>query len=229
VTNIVQNLDRVQELLRKTALKCGRDPATIRLLAVSKTFPASVVDRAARAGQRSFGENRIQEAISKIPAVETEGLEWHLVGHLQSNKARKAVEIFDVIETIDSLKIARRISRCCEELKKEIEVLIQVNIGGERQKSGFAPSEVMAAVKEVEKLPVLRLTGLMTIPPLASEPEESRPFFKRMSSLLEEINAGQSVHLTELSMGMSGDYLVAIEEGATIVRLGTSIFGPRGQ
>ena len=228
VSSVARNLSHIRNEIHVCARQCDRDPASISLLAVSKTFSAETVEEAAAAGQVLFGENRIQEALLKIPAVRSEGLVWHLVGHLQSNKARKAVELFDVIQTIDSEKIARRISRCCEEIGKSIQVFVQVNIGEEPQKSGFLPAAVGEIVSLVDSLPNLDLVGLMSIPPFCDDPEQTRPYFKQMFSLISEINQNRADPLTELSMGMSSDFRVAIEEGATLIRLGTAIFGLRG-
>jgi hypothetical protein len=188
-----------------------------------------VIEAASDAGQRCFGENRIQEAIAKIPAVRVQGLVWHLIGHLQSNKARRAAELFDVIQSVDSEKLATKISRCCMELKKNMAVLVQINIGEEPQKTGFLPAEVKEAVGVVDGLPNLNLLGLMCIPPFHQDPEETRPYFTQMADLLTEINSNRAEPMSELSMGMSADYRIAIEEGSTIIRVGTAIFGPRGR
>jgi len=227
VTNIAQNLRSLQIGIENTARSCDRDPASISLLAVSKTFPPEIVEEASRAGQRLFGENRVQEALSKIPAVRSHDLVCHLVGHLQSNKVRRAVELFDVIQTVAREKIATRISTCCGDLGKRIQVLVQVNIGEEPQKSGFPPPEVGEIVSFVDSLPNLELLGLMSIPPFQDDSEQMRPYFRQMASLMADINQYRARPLTELSMGMSADYRIAIEEGATLVRLGTAIFGPR--
>lgn len=182
---------------------------------------------AAQLGQALFGENRVQEAESKIPAVQRPGLEWHLIGHLQSNKVRQAVEIFDVVETVDSEKLARRLNRICEEAGKTLRVFIQVNIGEEEQKSGIDIGDVDGLVKSVGSLDHLELRGLMAIPPFGDDPEESRPYFRRLAVLRDQLEARLGVPLPELSMGMSSDFAVAVEEGATIVRIGTGIFGKR--
>jgi pyridoxal phosphate enzyme (YggS family) len=199
----------------------------VRLLAVSKTFPAAQIEEASRSGQILFGENRIQEAVEKIPTVRVPGLVWHFIGHLQSNKARLAVQLFDVIETLDSEKIARRINRQCLEFGRTQTVFVQVNVGEETQKSGIRPDGLQRMVDLVDSLPQLHLEGLMAIPPFDPDPERSRPYFQKMSALLAEVNKGRSRPLEELSMGMSHDYPIAIEEGSTLVRLGTAIFGPR--
>jgi pyridoxal phosphate enzyme (YggS family) len=187
-----------------------------------------VIEEAVEAGQLRFGENRIQEAIDKIPQLPNPALQWHLIGHLQSNKARRAVELFDMIETLDRPKIVRRVGALAEDLGKDLEVLIQVNVGAEVQKSGINPKELPTIVDLVESFPRLKLRGLMAIPPYASDPEASRPYFRELRRLVEQLNKNRSAPLPELSMGMSHDFQIAIEEGATLVRVGTAIFGRRG-
>lgn len=228
MNQIAANLEHVRAQLAAAAHSAGRDPSEVRLLAVTKTFPVDVVREAVKAGQMLFGENRVQEAQLKIPELQDKNLEWHLIGHLQSNKARAAVELFDVIETIDSEKIARRVDRICGELDRRMPVLIEVNIGEEPQKEGVAPAQVKALARLIDGLPQLELRGLMALPPFSDDPEHSRPYFRRLADLLKELNDGRPCPLTELSMGMSSDFVVAIEEGATLVRVGTSIFGERG-
>ncbi len=227
VPAIGDNLKSVEETIRQTALSCGRDPASVKLLAVSKTFPAEIVEQAFRAGQRLFGENRVQEAAGKIPSVQGDGIRWHMVGHLQTNKVRQAVQLFDVIESIDSEEVARRMDRYCNQLNKVMPVFIQINVGEEPQKFGIEPSQIQEVVDKIDALPNLDLQGLMAIPPYAADPGASRPYFRRMVELLTQVNATRTSPLHELSMGMSADFPVAIEEGATIVRVGTSIFGAR--
>jgi PLP dependent protein len=227
VADIPDNLRRLRQDIAEAAAACGRSPEAVRLLAVSKTFPPSAVDAAAGQGQWLFGENRVQEAELKIPDVTATGLEWHLIGHLQSNKAKRAVELFDVIQTVDSEKLALRLSRLAEEVPKMLPVFIQVNIGGESQKNGVAPSKLPALVETIDSLRALRLVGLMAIPPYEEDSEASRPYFRELHRLLEETNRWRSSPLPELSMGMSHDYRVAIEEGATLVRVGTAVFGDR--
>jgi pyridoxal phosphate enzyme (YggS family) len=228
VTDIVANLNRVKEEIATTAIRCGRDPSTIKLLAVSKTFPASAVSEALAGGQCLFGENRVQEAAQKIPGIDSRDIEWHLIGHLQSNKVLLAVEVFDVIETVDSEKLARRISRHCVQSEKSMPVFVQVNIGGEMQKSGISPDQVEEMVGLVDSLPQLELRGLMTIPPLEQEIENTRLYFRKMARLKDKVNLYRRDPTLELSMGMSGDFRIAIEEGSTLVRVGTAVFGPRG-
>lgn len=224
---VAENLRFARGEIESAARACGRDPSSIRLLAVSKTFPAALIEEAYRAGQTRFGENRVQEAQGKIPRVRVQGLQWHLIGHLQSNKARRAVELFDVIETIDSEKLARKVGAYGQELGTQIKVFIEVNIGEEPQKDGVLPARVPQLARVIEQIPGLQLVGLMALPPYQQDPEKSRPFFRKMRALLDEVSQAGKSPLTELSMGMSHDYRVAIEEGATELRLGTAIFGPR--
>lgn len=227
VQRIADNLKQVEESIREMALSCGRDPGTVKLLAVSKTFPVEIIEEAFLAGQRLFGENRVQEAATKLPAVTGAGIGWHLVGHLQTNKVRQAVQLFDLIESVDSERVAAKIDHSCRQMSKVMPVYIQVNVGEEPQKFGIAPSQLREVVEKVDALPNLELKGLMAIPPYAANPEASRPYFRTMRRLFNSINATRSSPLEELSMGMSADYCVAIEEGATIVRVGTAIFGQR--
>jgi PLP dependent protein len=192
---------------------------------VSKTFGPEAVEAAIEAGIREVGENRIQEAREKIPNVKGD-VRWHMIGHLQSNKAKEAVGLFDVIQTIDSTSLADRVARFAGEASKRIDVLIQVNVGGEAQKSGVDPAELSALAEHVSSLPELRTIGLMTIPPLISS-EEVRPLFSRLRELRDQIRERHGA-CRELSMGMSDDFEVAIEEGATMIRVGRAIFGGRG-
>jgi pyridoxal phosphate enzyme (YggS family) len=227
VVDIASNLERVSAQIEQIARGCGRDPAEIRLLAVSKTFSADCVKQAHQWGQTLFGENRVQEAEEKIPSVDLPELEWHLIGPLQSNKVRRAAQLFDVIHTLDRPKIVRKLNSCAEEIGKIVRVLVEVKLGTEPQKHGLPPQEVMDMVEQVDSMPGLQLQGLMAIPPYQEEAEDSRPYFRQMADLLAEINGRRQQPLKELSMGMSHDYRVAIEEGATLLRIGTSIFGRR--
>jgi len=227
VVDIASNLDRVSVQIEQIARGCGRDPAEIRLLAVSKTFSADCVKQAHQWGQTLFGENRVQEAEEKIPSIDLPELEWHLIGPLQSNKVRRAAQLFDVIHTLDRPKIVRKLNSCAEEIGKIVRVLVEVELGTEPQKHGLPPQEVLDMVEQVDSMPGLQLQGLMAIPPYQEEAEDSRPYFRQMADLLAEINGRRQQPLKELSMGMSHDYRVAIEEGATLLRIGTSIFGPR--
>ncbi len=222
--------EEVREEIAIVARRCGRDQNEITLVAVSKTHPVAVLREAVAAGASDFGENRVQEAESKIPALENHGVRWHLIGHLQANKARRAVKLFDVIHTLDSASLANRLDRsCAEEDRNELPVLIQVDLAGEAAKSGVTPAGINELVEIVNQCSRLRLRGLMTLPPFLEDPERVRPFFSRLRELRDQLQTTGSFgeRKGELSMGMSHDFQVAIEEGATIVRVGTAIFGER--
>jgi len=214
------------------AVSCGRVPEEIELLAVSKTFPVEVIGEAVAAGQHQFGESRVQEAEPKITAMrETTVLQWHLVGHLQSNKARRAVELFDVIHSVDSVKLASKLSQACMSAGKSISVLLQVDLGREEAKFGAEPERIEEVVRGINSLAGLRLDGLMTIPPYFEDEELTRSYFVRLRRLRDELERQVPGCLgrRSLSMGMSHDFEVAIQEGSTIVRIGTAIFGERGR
>lgn len=198
----------------------GRDSADVTLVAVTKTFPAAAVEAAIAAGATNVGENRVQEARDKKPLVSGPA-RWHLIGHLQTNKARDAVRLFDVIQSVDSLDLAQKLAKAAEKEQKRQQVLLEVNIGAEPQKSGAHPDEVQSLVREVRSIDALDLRGLMAIPP-HGEPEETRRWFRALRQLRD------AAGLEQLSMGMTEDFEVAIEEGATIVRVGRAIFGARG-
>lgn len=222
--DLSSNLAAIRERISRAAARCGRDPADVKLVAVSKTHPASVLREAIAAGMTVFGENKVQEGESKIIEIGRDAAEWHLIGHLQSNKARKAVQLFDVIHSIDSIELAERLERICDEEGREhLPVLIQVDLAGEETKSGIPESDLASLIGCLKECKHLRLSGLMVLPPYFDEPEATRPFFKRLRAIRDEVLPGG-----ELSMGMSHDFEVAIEEGATIVRVGTAIFGERG-
>ena len=217
--------------LERAARTAGRDPATIRLVAVSKTFPADAVRAAAVCGQLDVGENRVQEGLQKIRATADQPLRWHLIGHLQSNKAKKAVESFALIHSIDGVDLLRKVDDAAVALERTPEVLVQVDMAGEATKFGAPEDSVPAIFEAAESLRAARLVGLMLLPPFAENVEEARPWFRRLRELRERL-ADQGVpaaRLRELSMGMSHDFTVAIEEGATMVRIGTAIFGERPQ
>jgi len=217
---IAANLARVRERIARAAERASRSPDDVRLIAVSKTFPADVVTEAIRAGVTDLGENRVQEGAAKIPAVAAAGLHptWHLIGHLQSNKVKPALDLFDSIHSVDSLELAERISRLAA---KRVTILLEVNTSGEASKFGLPPAEVERVASAVRDLPHIDLAGLMTVGPLAEGPELVRPAFRTLRDLRDELG------LRELSMGMSGDFEVAIEEGSTMVRVGRAIFGAR--
>ncbi|HEX8922085.1 MAG TPA: YggS family pyridoxal phosphate-dependent enzyme [Pyrinomonadaceae bacterium] len=225
-----QRLAEVNRRIELSVLQAGRDPAEVKLIAVSKTHPPETIRRAIQAGVRDLGENRVQEADGKISELGREGARWHLIGHLQANKARRAVALFDVIHSLDSASLARRLDRLCEEVgREELPVLIQVDLGGEATKSGVSEQDLPELVEAVGTCPRLRLMGLMTLPPFFDDRELARPFFRRLRNLRDALceRGVFSMGKGELSMGMSHDYEVAIEEGATMVRVGTAIFGER--
>jgi hypothetical protein len=223
---IAERVAAVRERIARAAAHAGRRAEDVTLVAVSKTHPAARIREAFDAGIRDFGENRVQEAESKHEAV-APSVRWHLVGHLQANKARKAVQIFDVIHSLDSIEIGRRLDRFGRELGKVQSVLIQVDLASEETKFGLPESELATALEELESCSNLRLEGLMLLPPYLPDPEDVRPFFRRLRGLSEEARQRGSALGAELSMGMSHDFEVAIEEGATWVRLGTALFGER--
>jgi pyridoxal phosphate enzyme (YggS family) len=212
----------VKSRINNSVQRSGRDPREVRLIAISKTHPPRLV--------RSLGENRVQEADEKIRAVGRNDVRWHLVGHLQANKARRAVNLFDVIHSLDSIDLARRLDRLCSEAgKQSLSLLIQVDLGHEQTKSGIAESELPLLAESVRGLDRLELIGLMTLPPFFDDPEQARPYFRRLRELRDEL-AREGLfgeRAGELSMGMTNDFEVAIEEGATMVRVGTAIFGER--
>ncbi len=207
----------------------GRDPSSIRLVAVSKTFPAEAVRSAFAAGQQDFGENRVQEALQKIGETTDLTIRWHLLGHLQSNKARKAGPAFAMVQSVDSVELIQKLDAAAAEAGSAPELLIQVDLAGEATKFGVPPAEVPRLFEAAAACRAARVVGLMTLPPVPDTPEDARPYFRRLRELKDQwLAAGvPAPMLRELSMGMSGDFEVAIEEGATIVRVGTAIFGSR--
>ncbi len=223
-------LDGIREKIATCAQRCGRSPDEITLVAVSKTHPAETLKTALSLGVTDLGENRVQEAEGKIVELGRESARWHLIGHLQANKARRAAKLFDVIHSLDNVVLAQRLDRSCEEEDRaELPVLIQVDLAGEETKTGVDPAELSSLAESVDACARLRLIGLMTLPPFFEDAEQSRPFFKRLRELRDELEekglfSGKG---GELSMGMTNDFEVAIEEGATMVRIGTAIFGPR--
>ena len=224
-------LTSIRARIAAAAKNCQREADEVRLIAISKTHPASVIKRVIEFGALDIGENRVQEAEGKIGEVGRDAVRWHLVGHLQANKARRAVNLFDVIHSLDSLDLAHRLDRLCrEEGREKLAVLVQVDLGHEETKSGVDESELTHLVEGLGPMTRLELTGLMTLPPFFDDPEQSRPFFRRLRELRDEL-AARGVFAGgkgELSMGMTNDFEVAIEEGATMVRVGTAIFGERG-
>ena len=218
-----ENLAEVKKRIEQAALKRARNPNEVKLVAVSKTHPTEVLQDAIAVGADVFGENKVQEAEGKIEELGKENLEWHLIGHLQSNKARKAVKLFDVIHTLDSVELAERLERICiEENRESLSVLIEVDLANEKTKSGIAENDLPKLIKFLQTCERLKFDGLMIVPPFFEDVEKVRPFFKRLREIRDEI-----LPRGDLSMGMSHDFETAIEEGATIVRVGTAIFGER--
>ena len=223
---IAVNLERVREQIAQAARKSGRLPNEIELVAVSKAQPAEKVQAAVDAGQTLFGENRVQEARAKIPLLSSR-LRWHFIGHLQKNKIRHALPLFELFHGIDSLALAQDLERIAEEDGMRPRVLLEVNVAGEASKHGFSPERLREELDALLSLGRLTLEGLMTIPPLAPEADASRRYFVILRELRDRMETDFKVKLPHLSMGMSGDFAVAIEEGATLVRVGTAIFGAR--
>ena len=224
--NIAANLSAIRDKISASARRAGRDSSSVRLVAVSKTHPAEAVVDAAAKGQTVFGESRVQEARDKIPACPP-GLEWHFIGHLQKNKVRQALPLFGFFHSIDSTALAQAIDRISGETGKPVEGLLEVNVSGEATKYGFTPEQLRAEFAALSKLPHLRIRGLMTMAPYSEKPEEARPVFRALRELRDELQSAHGHPLPELSMGMSGDFAPAIAEGATLVRIGSSIFGSR--
>ena len=223
-------LAHVRAQIESAALKCGRLPQDVTLIAISKTHPAALVRAAIELGATDVGENRVQEAEKKINEVGRNATRWHLVGHLQANKARRAVQLFDVIHSLDSLDLARRLERLCgEEGRENLPVLIQVDLGHEETKTGIDEAQLSQLVEGLKELKRVQLVGLMTLPPFFDDAEQARPFFRRLRELRDELASHGAFgdQKGELSMGMTNDFGVAIEEGATMVRVGTAIFGQR--
>ena len=226
---MIEKINKIRSCINREAIACGRDPETIRLVAVSKTRSAEMVSKAIKAGITTFGENYIQEAADKIKMLSYPNLSWHFIGHLQTNKAKHAVRLFDLIHTVDSLKLARELNKHAGKINKIQNILIQVNTGNEPSKSGIHPEKTLELIKHLSQLEYLSVKGLMTIPPFSDNAENTRPFFSLLRNLKELIIQENipNVMLNDLSMGMTSDYKVAIQEGATFIRLGTAIFGER--
>jgi len=232
--SIAENIQRVHEQIDEAVRRAGRSADSVTLMAVSKTFPAEAIHEAYAAGLRVFGENRVQEFGEKSAKVR--GLpdaRFHLIGHLQSNKANKAAELFHAVDSVDSLKLAERLNAAASALGKRLAVLLEVNVGGEAAKSGLAPdsAEMEGLLQAAPRLAQLEIHGLMTVPPFTENPEDARPYFRQLRELRDRLRTKNfpSVQLSELSMGMSHDFAVAIEEGSTCVRVGTAIFGVRSK
>ena len=220
------NLENIRRRITAACGRAGRAPDSVTLLAVSKSHPPETIRAAADCGQLLFGENKIQEAKAKIPLCPGK-CRWHFIGHLQSNKVRDAVELFEMIQGVDRLSIAQEINKRCEPAAKRMPVLLEVNVAGEASKSGYAPEKLLAELAALNRLPRIEVRGLMTVPPWAPDAEKARPHFRRLRELKGQCEEILGAPLPHLSMGMSGDFEVAIEGGATLVRIGTALFGAR--
>ncbi|MEQ1604478.1 MAG: YggS family pyridoxal phosphate-dependent enzyme [Pyrinomonadaceae bacterium] len=229
-SHLADNLNDIRERIANAAKRAGRDPTEVKLVAVSKTHPVETLREAMAAGVIVFGENKVQEGESKIREIDGERVEWHLIGHLQSNKARKAVQLFDVIQSVDSIELAERLERICiDEGRDELSIFVQVDLAGEETKSGIPEGDLSGLVDHLKTCKRLRFNGLMVLPPFFDDAEATRPFFSKLRAIRDEL-ASQNAFSNgrgDLSMGMSHDLEVAIEEGATVVRVGTAIFGQR--
>ena len=224
-----RNLDSVMNRIKQSAVSSGRDAESVRLVAVSKTIPAETVKKVIDAGANILGENYIQEAKTKFDDLISYPVSWHFIGHLQTNKAKYAVRIFDLIHSVDSFKLALELNKQAGKSGKIQQILIQVNVAEESSKSGISIQNTLSLIKEISLLKYLAIKGLMTMPPFFNKPEKVRPFFKDLRNLRDTIKKKEidNVDMEELSMGMTGDFEAAIEEGATLVRIGTAIFGER--
>jgi PLP dependent protein len=224
--DLAANLEKIRQRIKTACDRCDREPNSLTLLAVTKTQPPEIINLAASLGLLMLGENKVQEAKAKIPSCSGR-VRWHFIGHLQSNKCRDAVELFEMIQSVDSLSLAQEISKRCEPAGKTMPILLEVNVAGEASKFGYQPGKLLSELKELNALPRLQIRGLMTVPPWVPEPEKARPHFRRLRELKHECEQALGSPLPHLSMGMSGDFEVAIEEGATMVRIGTALFGMR--
>ncbi len=226
VVSLADNLTLIQQRIRTACDRAGREVDSVTLLAVSKTHPADTIKAAADLGLLLFGENKVQEAKAKIPNSPGKA-RWHFIGHLQSNKCRDAVELFSMIQCVDSLAIAQEINKRADQASKTMPVLLEINVAGEASKFGYKPDQMLAELKELNALPRLEVHGLMAIPPYSPVPEKSRPYFKTLRELKRRAEDVLGAPLPVLSMGMSDDFEVAIEEGSTMIRVGTALFGAR--
>ena len=226
MSQISDNLINIHSRIQDAAHRVGRQVSDVRLVAVSKTYPPAVIQEAWNSGQHVFGENRVQDALPKIAELPAKA-EWHFIGHLQSNKIRKALPAFTLIHGVDNLELAQQINRIAGEMGLTANILLEINVSGEASKFGFSPTDLRQNLEGLLCLPNIRINGLMTMAPYSEDPETARPVFSKLRILRDELAAKTGQALRELSMGMSGDFEVGIEEGATIVRIGSSIFGHR--
>ncbi len=224
--DLAANLKAIQQRIESACARAGRDARSVTLLAVTKSQPPEVVSEAARLGLRLFGENKVQEAKGKIPLCPGR-LRWHMIGHLQTNKCRDAVQLFELIQSVDSLHLAQELNQRAEQAAKTLPIFLEVNVSGEGTKFGYRPEPLLEELRRLQALRRLEIRGLMTIPPWTPEPEKVRPFFRHLRELKERCEQIVGACLPHLSMGMTADFDVAIQEGATIVRIGTALFGPR--
>ena len=223
---LAENLEQIESRIRAACSRAGRSRESVLLLAVSKTHPPETIREATALGLTFFGENKVQEAKAKIPLCPGKA-RWHFIGHLQSNKCRDAVELFEMIQSVDSLALAQELNKRAEQAAKTMPVLLEINVAGEGSKFGYKPETMLADLEAINALPRLELHGLMAIPPFSPVPDKSRPYFQKLRELKQEAEKIIGAPLPHLSMGMSGDFEIAIEEGATIVRVGTALFGER--
>ena len=226
--DLAANLQSVRERIERACARSQRDPASVTLVAVTKRQSPEVVSEASQLGLTIFGENKVQEAKAKIPQCPGRA-RWHMIGHLQTNKARDAIELFEMIQSVDSLRLAEELNKRAEQASKRIPILLEVNLVGEASKFGYGSENLKAELVQLNALPRLELHGLMTVPPWSSVPEKVRPVFRQLRELKFDCEQQLGAPLPQLSMGMTGDFEVAIEEGATMVRIGTALFGPRAK
>ena len=226
MNTIADNVQKIRQQIADAAERSGRNASDIELLVVSKTWPAETVKEVIDCGESQLGESRLQEAEEKLPKLPN-SVEWHFIGHIQKNKVKRILTLFPVIHSVDSLGLAQRIDRLAAEIGCFPKIFLEVNIAAEASKYGFSPDQLREQFTEILKLERVELQGLMAIPPAVPSPEDARPFFQQVAQLQEELAEAHSHPLTSLSMGMSGDFEIAIEEGSTIVRVGSSIFGKR--
>src|ERR1041385_3542683 len=224
--DLAANFETIRRRIVEACARAKRDPAEVQWVAVAKGHGPEAVGAAADAGQTLFGENKVQEAKAKIPLCPGR-LRWHMIGHLQSNKCRDAVQLFDMIQGVDSLALATEINKQADKFAKTMPILLEVNVAGESSKFGYKPDALLAEFEQINALPKIEIHGLMTVPPYSPNPERSREYFRQLRALKEKCEEILGAPLPHLSMGMSGDFEIAIEEGATIVRIGTALFGPR--
>ncbi len=222
---IKENYRHLLERIAESCRRVGRDPGEVKIIAVSKRFPPETINHAVELGIRELGENRIQEAVEKIPQVKGE-VNWHFVGHLQSNKVKEAVQYFSLIHSLDRYSLARELDRRARLEEKKVRALVQVDVAGEETKHGLSPQDLKEFVEEVSRWGTIKIEGLMTMAPFVEDPEEVRPFFRQMRKLRDSVKK-PGLELPHLSMGMTNDFTVAVEEGATMVRIGTALFGSR--